>query len=427
MKNLKKMLSVVSVAAMILGLTGCAAESDGSDGDVVHLTIWSPTDEQAIEEWWAEKLTEWNEAHPDIQVSREAIDRSDSYAYENKIITATTSHDLPDILYVDGPTVSYYAANELLIPIDDCYAEEDLEDFMPSTIQQCTYDDSLYAMAATESSVALYYNKDYLDAAGIEYPSDTNIEDAWTWSEFYEYAEKLTTDDYVGTNLIMDKGEGLIYALGSLWQENNAPMLSEDGSEADGYVNSTASVETAEYVNNFIQNGYANIDPIEDEFQNGYAATMLGGSWEIASLEESDLNWGISYFPISDSGEAVSPTGDWSAGITKDCENVKAAKEFMVWLMNSENVATYASAIAKPAARTSSYEYMEGWDEGARSLILWQLQNTGVARPSSPSYSILSSEFATALLNIFSGADIQSEFDKVADEFDDDYTTFYGD
>lgn len=52
------------------------------------------------------KISEWNEEHPEIQVSREAIDRSDSYAYDNKIATAVTSNDLPDIFYVDGPQVS---------------------------------------------------------------------------------------------------------------------------------------------------------------------------------------------------------------------------------------------------------------------------------------------------------------------------------
>ena len=82
----------------------------------VHLTIWQPTDKEAVENWWVEKLDEWNSAHPGIQVSREAIDRSDSYAYDNKIATAVTSKQLPDILFVDGPQVSYYAANKVTIP-----------------------------------------------------------------------------------------------------------------------------------------------------------------------------------------------------------------------------------------------------------------------------------------------------------------------
>ena len=77
-----------------------------------------------------ETLDAWNAEHPDVQVSREAIDRSSSYDYENKITAATTSNSLPDILFVDGPTVSYYAANGIIVPIDGAYTEEDKEDFI---------------------------------------------------------------------------------------------------------------------------------------------------------------------------------------------------------------------------------------------------------------------------------------------------------
>ncbi len=61
-----------------------------------------------------------------IHLKREAIVRADSYAYEDKVNAAITSKDLPDILYVDGPTVSVYAANDIIIPLDDMFAKEDL-------------------------------------------------------------------------------------------------------------------------------------------------------------------------------------------------------------------------------------------------------------------------------------------------------------
>ena len=435
----KKLAAVVLTAAtassMLVGgsasvfaassATEPAADLNQGDASTAKIVIWSPTDEQGIENWWAEKITAWNQEHPDLTIARQAIDRSDSYAYENKITTATTSNDLPDILFVDGPTVSYYAANGTIIPIDDVYTDEDKKDFMPSSIQQNTYDDHLYAIGPTESSVALYYNKDYLDKAGIEYPSDTDIKKAWTWDQFDENAKKLTTDDYVGTNIVMDKGEGLIYALEPFFLENGANFVSDDGSKADGYVNSKESVETMEYLNKFIQEGLANVDPVKDEVLNGKAATMLGGSWNIADLEKSDLNWGVSYYPVSNDGKAVSPTGDWTAAVTKDCEDPDSAKQVLQYLMSTDNVADYASAIAKPASRTSSYDKMTGWDEGARKLFLWQLQNTGVARPRTPSYSVLSQGFATAILNVFSGSDAQTELDTVASDFQDDYDTYY--
>ena len=180
--NMKKVLSMLLVSAMAMSLTACGGSGGGdsaatTSGDssagtsadgVVNISIWSPTDKEAVEAWWTEKLAEWNAEHPEIQVSREAIDRSDSYAYENKITTAVTSSDLPDIFFVDGPTVSYYAANGIIVPIDDYFSQEDLSDFVPSTVAQCTYDGKLYAISATESSVALYYNKDYLTECGVD-------------------------------------------------------------------------------------------------------------------------------------------------------------------------------------------------------------------------------------------------------------------
>lgn len=449
--NMKKVLSMLLVSAMAMSLTACGGSGGGdsaasTSGDsaaadgVVNLSIWSPTDKEAVEAWWTEKLAEWNAEHPEIQVSREAIDRSDSYAYENKITTAVTSSDLPDIFYVDGPTVSYYAENGIIVPMDDYFSQDDLSDFVDSTVAQCTYDGKLYAISATESSVALYYNKNYLTECGVDVADieSRTIDNPLTWSELEEIAQKCTTDNYVGTHIIMDHGEGLPYALEPMFISNGKDFVSDDGSTAEGYVNSAECVETAEYLANLIANGYANIDPIQDEFLNGACATMLGGSWDVAILEGSaDFDWGVTYYPVSDNTKtAVSPCGDWSAAISKDCQNVDAAGQFLQWLVNSDNTATYAAAVAKPATRNSSYENeaMAEYADGARAMFVEQLQNTAVPRPRTPSYSVFSTKYAEAMTNIFSEAAsshtvdtayIQSELDAVAAAFQEDYDMYY--
>lgn len=439
----KKLTGVLLTMAMTLSLAGCGlSDTSSADGGNNTLTIWQPTDTAAIEQWWVDKLAEWNAEHPELQVSREAIDRSDSYAYENKIMVAITSNSLPDILFVDGPTVSYYAANEIIVPISEFFGEEELSDFASSTVAQGTYDGELYGISATESSVALYYNKDYLKECGVDVDDldSRTIDNPVTWSELADIAEKCTTDSYVGTHVIMDHGEGIPYALEPMFISNGVDFISDDGAVANGYVNSPECVETAEYIANLIANGYANVDPITDEFLNGACATMLGGSWEIATLEaNATFDWGITYYPVSDRTKtAVSPCGDWAAAVSKNCDNVEGAGEFLQWLMRSDNVATYAAAIAKPASRTSAYEEetMAEYKEGARALIVEQLQNTAVPRPRTPSYSIFSSRYAEAMTNIFSDAAslhmvdrayIQSELDAVADEFHEDFDEYYAD
>ena len=125
---MKKVISLLLASAMIAGLTACGGSGSSSassepaaetaeggeaaegteaaaSGDAVEIKIWQPTDKEAVENWWTEKIAAWNSEHPEIQVSREAIDRSDSYAYDNKVATAVTSNDLPDILFVDSRTL----------------------------------------------------------------------------------------------------------------------------------------------------------------------------------------------------------------------------------------------------------------------------------------------------------------------------------
>ncbi|HAC60774.1 MAG TPA: ABC transporter substrate-binding protein [Lachnospiraceae bacterium] len=424
-------------ALTMTAMTATAALADDSE-----ITIWSPADKESIENWWTDRIAEWNKENPDIQVSREAIDRSDSYAYDNKVATAVTSNDLPSIFFVDGPQVSYYAANGIIVPLNDYFSDDDLKDFVPSTVAQCTYDGKLYAISATESSVAFYYNKDYLKECGVDVADldSRTIDNPITWSELEEIAKKCTTDKYVGTHIIMDHGEGLPYALEPMYISEGKDYISADGSEADGYVNSKEAVKTTTFLADLIAKGYANVEPISDEFLNGACATMIGGSWDVATLENNaDFDWGVTYYPVSDdTKKAVSPCGDWSAAISKDCKNVEGAGKFLQWLMSTDNVASYAAAIAKPATRNSAYETdeMADYKNAPRSLFVEQLNSTAVPRPRTPSYAVFSTAYAEAMTNIFSEAAssgevdqdaVQSELDTVAETFTDDYTSNYAD
>lgn len=430
MMKKRTVCAALAVSAAAVSLAGCGTGSSSSgnqdSGGAKVVTIWSPTDEPAIEEWWVEKINAFNEAHKgEIEVKREAVVRANSYAYEDKINAAVTSNDLPDILYVDGPNISNYAEAGLIVPIDAYFTEDDLNDFVDSIKVQGTYDGKLFALGATESSVALYYNKDMTDAAGITMPD--KLEDALTWSEFEEIAAKLTTDQVVGTNIIMDKGEGLPYVLEQFWISNGTDFISEDGSTAEGYVNSEKGIQAATFLNGLIQKGYANVEPIQQEFHNGKCATMLGGSWEVATLETQfpDVNWGVTYFPVADNGGIkTSPTGDWAACMTKNADEA-AAGEVIAYLMNQENVTTYAQAIAKLPTRASSYDTLTEYNEYPRSLFKEQSLNTGHPRPRTPGYTVLSPGFSEAMMNIFTGADIKESLDQLAEDTDANYQKNY--
>lgn len=437
---MKKLVSKIVVPVLALSMfAGCGNSSETSNqadqtkgnasansGEVTKVTVWRPQDKQPIEDWYTERIESFNKEYAGkYELEQQIIIRADSFAYEDKVNTAISSNTLPDILMVDGPNISNYAANNIIVPIDDYISEEDKADYLDSTIVQDTYDNKLFAIGPTESSVALYYNKDMLDAIGVTAP--TKLEDAWTWDEFYDIAKKLTTDEVSGARIIMDKGEGVTYVMEPFWVSNGTDIINAEGTTSTGYLNSDKGIEAATYLNKFIQEGISNIDPLPTEFYDGKAAMMLGGSWEISVLQNDypDLNWGVTYFPVANGGKPVSPTGDWSYTITKDAKDLDAASTALNWLTNQEATINYAKAISKPPTRKSAFEAMTEYNEYPQSIIKEQLMETGSPRPRTPVYTVLSPRFAEGMIDIFTGADIKETLDRVASEVDEEYQNNY--
>lgn len=65
-------------------------------------------------------------------------------------------------------------------------------------------DGSLYSVTVGGNPMVVFYNRDLLDAAGLEYPPASYDDPAyadWTWDKYREYAEALTTDDVWGVGV----------------------------------------------------------------------------------------------------------------------------------------------------------------------------------------------------------------------------------
>ncbi|MDF2950664.1 MAG: hypothetical protein K0S18_247, partial [Anaerocolumna sp.] len=84
----------------------------------------------------------------------------------------------------------------------------DVSNLSQATLDMYRIDGKLYAIPAGVSTSLLFYNKDYFDQAGVEYPTDS-----WTWEDYMEAARKLTMD----TN-----GDGEIDVWGTAYLEDPA-------------------------------------------------------------------------------------------------------------------------------------------------------------------------------------------------------------
>ncbi|WP_025335331.1 ABC transporter substrate-binding protein [Paenibacillus sabinae] len=404
------------------GIQNANSSSGGQgEGSVVELTIWRPQASEVEDNVYVKRIEEFNQANKGkIQVKMEVITRGNSFAYEDKINAAVASHTLPDVLAMDGPNIANYAASEIIIPLDEYFSKEDLDDFVPSILQQGSYQGKFYAPGLNESSVVLFYNKKIMAEHGITPPD--KIENAWTWDDWYDVMKKTSKDGVFGTNMINDKGEWMTYAFEQLWISGGTDIVNKEGTTAEGFVNSPQGVEAAKFLQKLANEKLFNIDPKPTEFEEGKAATKLGGPWNIPGFKNyPDLDWGITYFPKKPGGTQTAPSGSWAVGVSADSKHPKEAAEVVKWLTNKDSSTQLAQAISMPASRKSAFESLTEYDELPLRIIKEQVTGVSHARPVTPAYPVLTQKFAEALTDIMVGADVKKSLDNVASTYDEEY------
>lgn len=434
MKKRKLAMSMAIVMAVSAGITGCSSqnqkESIGAGAEVTEaaegekeLTMWYQENATMIPAF-NQRVEDFNKEYEGkYHLTIEYIPRGSSYAYEDKVNSAAAAGILPDLLSLDGPNLSNYAANGIIIPITSYISEESRADMLPSVVLQNTWKNDMYAVSFNEAVSLFYYNKDVFEEHGFRIPQ--SIDDAYTLDEVYEMAKEVSTPEMVGIKIIMNKGEGLIYGLSPLFESAGAPLVSEDGTKAEGYINSEASIEVANTLQKFFTEKLANIDPTPTEFQDRKAAMWIAGNVnQVVQFEDfPELNWGATYLPKTGKS-VVSNCGSWTLGISKDCKDPEAAYVALEFMTNSDSTRLYGEVGGYPPARKSAYENNSQWDEYPYNLAKEQLFEAAIPRPKTPVYTVLTSKFAEAMLDIFTGSDPKESMDAVASYVDDEYARF---
>lgn len=423
----KRWMCLAGIALAAACLAGCQ-QKDPEPGEVAgydpgeeYLSIWVHSIEDTEEgRAYREAVESFNEAFDGKYFADiEFVPRNDSGGgYSDKVNASVMSGGLPDVLTVDGPNVSAYAANSIIQPLAEL-TEEEKSAYLPSIIEQGTVNDQLYALGVMESSVGLYYNKDILEEAGIEVP---DADHPWTWTEFQEILEELkplmAEKDGYPLDMTFPVGETSIYYFAPFVWSGGGELVSEDGLTADGYFNSEQTVAAMDYFRMIVENGYMSEAPIDHLFESGRAAFKFDGAWEVNTVYTSypDINLGVAPYVVSDNwdGGTYTPTGSWAFAASTEAEDIEAATELVKWMSGVESgIRIWNMTKSFP----STYEAFDSIDvfqtDENYSVLYNQLSNYGHPRPKTPVYPQVSTCFQETLESVaLGGKDAQTELDK---------------
>ena len=203
---------------------------------------------------------------------------------------------------------------------------------MPALAALGGYEGKDYAVPSANNTVALYYNTEMLEAAGLQPPK--------TWDELRETAKKLTKDQTYGLVFPgINNEQGAFHTSTFIW--SNGGTFEK--------LNSAEDVEALTYLRGLVDDGSVSksvvtlaIADARDQFVAGRAAMMIGGSWLLPQLDEHpDLKYGVVPVPTPKAGEQVVPVGGelWVVSVTADKE---AAKKVLDCLSSPDVMLEYA-------------------------------------------------------------------------------------
>jgi multiple sugar transport system substrate-binding protein len=313
-----------------------------------------------------DRIARYHKAHPNVTIKR----TGQPFAQlKQKLLQGATAGELPDIVVIDNPDHSSFAALGVLADVTDRVAEWGQESaYFEGPFQSTKYQDRCYGIPDNSNCLALWANTAMLEKAGVEVPGD--------WDALRAAAADLTAGKTKGLAVSAVKSEeGTFQWLPFLWETGeDLPTLDSDGGRAALalWVELVQAGQMSEGIVNWDQQA------VLQQFQNERAALMVNGPWQIPVIQEESpkLEWEVATLPKQAQGASV--LGGENLAITKASKNVDAAWEFLVWSQEPENLLRYNTIAGKIPSRKDVADNERWTGDPALKVFTEQLQ---VAKP----------------------------------------------
>ena len=402
------------ITAALCTIAGATAQNSPT-----KVTMWFHSGQGGEREALTASVKRFNAANKDVQI--EAVQLPEG-SYNDQVNAAALANKLPCVLDFDGPNLYNYAWSGKIIPLDKYVDAATRKDFLPSILNQGTYNKKLYSLGQFDSGLAIWGNRALLEKAGVKVP--TTLVGAWTASQL---ESALATLKKSGLRYPLDmkfnygQGEWFTYGFAPIMQSFGGDLISRDLKKASGVLNGAAAVRGMTYFQKLVSN-YVNAATKSDaDFIEGKAALSFVGHWAYADYKKALKN-DLVLIPMPKfGGRAVTGSGSWNFGISSDCPTPDAAAKVLLEMVNTDNVLAMSEASGAVPSRYSAITKSSLFNSGeALRVYVDQLQKIAKPRPATPAYPAITKAFAAAVANIAAGGNVKAELDKAARAVDQD-------
>ncbi|KAA9148714.1 extracellular solute-binding protein [Microbacterium lushaniae] len=416
----KRITGIAAVAAAsAVVLTGCGGGGGGDAAADVDFTA-EPTG--TLSAWGFENADDVGTSrmdHAAEQLSDLEIDLDATAFDAQKFTTRLASGDVPDVVQMDRRYVTTYAAQDLVIPLDECFEAHDVspdDQWYPFVVDDVTYEDAIWAVPQFYQPPAIMVNKTVLDEAGVSVEEiDTSNPDALIGAieKMYQASGGVPTRLGFDPQTTGQSGLWILGMGGQLIDEEGAPTLDDPSN--------VAGIELLQQISD-AQGGYAAVKSFTDSFDtfgenNQFVANQVGAQvnaqWYPNVLSPYVDQIDIEAVPFRDSdGEPFSVASGTAFVIPAGAENPAAACAWMINLTSDD--AWMAAGEARGATRaadgginTGLFTGSPAADEAVREEWVVESGNVGFDQVISTYYDVV--EYGESFGSSPAGQEIQNE------------------
>jgi multiple sugar transport system substrate-binding protein len=390
---------VAGLAVVILLLFLVLGGSKVGPPQKVTLQFWGTFDEHGF---YDTAISAFEKAFPGVKIVYKQYNFED---YEKELVNSFAAGTGPDIWLMHNTWLPKHADKIQPLPQQVLKGEKnplftikDFQDqFLDVALADLTKDGQIYALPIYIDTLALYYNKDLFNTAGIASPPKT-------WDEFNEDVRELTSIDARGN--IVKSGA----AIGTADNINRSTdiltlLMLQSGVQMTNSNHSSATfsrqVEGEDVGERALQYYTDFANPSKqvftwndqqhysvDAFIEGSAAMMFNYSHQIKTIRSraARFNFGIAPVPqISGAPIAVNFANYWAPTVSKQSKNPVTAWKFLVYLTSTNEAISYVNASDRPSARRDLIEQQKTdpdlgvFAEQALSAKSWyQIDNSAI-------------------------------------------------
>jgi multiple sugar transport system substrate-binding protein len=341
--------AVTAVAAMSAcssggGTTGGAAASFDSEATGA-LSAWGFENADDV---GTSRLDYAAEQLPDVDV------KIDQTAFDaQKFTTRVAGGNVPDVVQMDRRFVATYAAQGLIMPLDECFSAHDVDPastYYESVLDDVTYDDGVWGVPQFYQPPAIILNNRVLEAAGVAPEEiDTSKPDVLLGAIEKMYKEEGGNPTLIGFDPVAGGQAGL-------WVLGAGGQLVSDGKPTLDDESNIAGLELLKQITD-AQGGYAKVKSFTDSFDtfgenNQFASDQVGAQvdaqWYVNVLSPYVDSVDISAVPFRGvDGEPFAVAGGQAFVIPAGAKNPAAG---CAWALELTSLDAWKAAGAARAA-----------------------------------------------------------------------------